>query len=112
GPVRVAVPPRAGARRGEEASRLAEDAGRPSLHTRALSDLMREAGFPARQKGLVTTGRVAVEDALAARERRGNRYPTRVRESILDGTTLISTDGERAGQINGLAVIGLAGARF
>ena len=47
-----------------------------------------------------------------ARARRANRYPTRVLESILDGTTLISTTGERAGQINGLVVIELAGELF
>ncbi len=96
----------------EEASRLAEDSGRLSLNTRALSDLMREADFHARQKGLAATTRAEVEDALAARARRANRYPTRVLESILDGTTLISTTGERAGQINGLVVIELAGEHF
>lgn len=96
----------------EEASRLADDSGRLSLNTRSLSDLMREADFHARGKGLAATGRAEVEDALAARKRRADRYPTRVLESILDGTTLISTDGERAGQINGLVVIELAGERF
>ncbi|CAH1749122.1 ATP-dependent protease La Type II [Thauera humireducens] len=96
----------------EEGARLAEDAGRLSLNTRALSDLMREADHQARLKGLAATGRTEVEAALAARARRCNRYPTRVRESILDGTTLISTDGERAGQINGLVVVELAGERF
>ncbi|MFT3757799.1 Lon protease family protein [Thauera sp.] len=96
----------------EEGARLAEDAGRLSLNTRALSDLMREADHQARLKGLAATGRAEVEAALEARARRCNRYPSRVRESILDGTTLISTDGERAGQINGLVVVELAGERF
>ncbi len=66
----------------EEGARLAEDAGRLSLNTRALSDLMREADHQARLKGLAATGRTEVEAALAARARRCNRYPTRVRESI------------------------------
>ncbi len=96
----------------EEGARLAEDAGRLSLNTRALSDLMREADHQARLKDLAATGRAEVEAALEARARRCNRYPSRVRESILDGTTLISTDGERAGQINGLVVVELAGERF
>jgi len=96
----------------EEGARLAEDAGRLSLNTRALSDLMREADHQARTRGLAATGRAEVEAALEARARRCNRYPTRVRESILEGTTLISTDGERAGQINGLVVVELAGERF
>ena len=96
----------------EEASRLAEDAGRLSLNTRMLSDLMREADHHSRLKGLAMTGKLEVETALEARARRSSRYPTRVRESILEGTTLISTDGERAGQINGLVVVELAGERF
>lgn len=96
----------------EEGARLAEDAARLSLNTRALSDLMREADHHARLAGCAMTGRNAVEAALAARARRSGRYPANVRESILDGTTLISTSGERAGQINGLVVVELAGERF
>lgn len=96
----------------EQAARLAEDSRRLSLNTRALSDLMREADHHARLRGLAASGRSEVEAAIAARARRANRYPQRVRESMLEGTTLISTAGERAGQINGLVVIELAGERF
>ncbi len=96
----------------EQAARLAEDSQRLSLNTRALSDLMREADYHAHLRGLTVTGRGEVDAAIAARARRANRYPQRVRESMLDGTTLISTAGARAGQINGLVVIELAGERF
>jgi predicted ATP-dependent protease len=96
----------------EEGARLAEDAGKLSLNTRTLSDLMREADHHARIGGRETTGRSEVEAAIAARARRCSRYPLHVRESILDGTTLISTGGVRAGQINGLVVVELAGERF
>ncbi len=96
----------------EQASRLAEDAGRLSLNTRALSDLMREADHHARLQGRATVDRDAVEVALAARARRCNRYPQQVREAIIEGTTLISTNGARAGQINGLVLVELAGERF
>lgn len=96
----------------EEAARLAEDACKLSLNTRALSDLMREADHHARLTGRDSTGRTEVEAAIAARARRCSRYPQRVLESMLDGTTLISTHGERAGQINGLVVVELAGERF
>ncbi|KAI5914248.1 Lon protease family protein [Thauera sp. 2A1] len=96
----------------EEAARLAEDAAKLSLNTRSLSDLMREADHHARLNGRETTGRAEVEAAIAARARRCSRYPQRVLESMLDGTTLISTEGARAGQINGLVVVELAGERF
>jgi len=96
----------------EEGARLAEDAERLSLSTRRLSDLMREADHYARATGREAIGRGDIEAALAARMRRASRYPTLVRESILDGTTLIATSGARAGQINGLVVVELAGERF
>jgi lon-related putative ATP-dependent protease len=100
------------ARMVEEGARIAEDASRLSLQTRRLSDLMREADHHAREAGLTRIDRIQIEVALAARARRVSRYPTQVRESMLDGTTLIATSGERAGQINGLVVVELAGERF
>ncbi len=96
----------------EEGARIAEDAARLSLQTRLLADLMREADHFARLARCERVERGHIEAALAARTRRSNRYPTRVRESMVDGTTLIATSGTRAGQINGLVVIELAGERF
>ncbi|MDR1855169.1 MAG: AAA family ATPase [Azoarcus sp.] len=97
----------------EEGARIAEDSERLSLHTRRLSDLMREADHYARADASPDAiSRRHIETALAARTRRASRYPTLVRESILDGTTLIATSGARAGQINGLVVVELAGERF
>jgi lon-related putative ATP-dependent protease len=96
----------------EEGARIAEDAGRLSLRTRLLSDLMREADHAARQDHAACIGRAHIETALAARARRVSHYPERVRESMLDGSTLIATSGARAGQINGLVVVELAGEGF
>ncbi|MDR3214043.1 MAG: AAA family ATPase [Azoarcus sp.] len=96
----------------EEGARIAEDAERLTLHTRQLSGLMREADHYTRQNGGACIGRAEIETALAARSRRAGRYPAQVRESMLDGTTLIATAGARAGQINGLVVVELAGERF
>ncbi|CAL94226.1 Lon protease family protein [Azoarcus olearius] len=96
----------------EEGARLAEDAGRLSLQTRSLADLMREADHFARLQQRDRVDVAAVEAALAARRHRYGRYSERVRQSMLEGTTLISTSGARAGQINGLVVIELAGERF
>ncbi len=96
----------------EQGARLAEHAGKLSLQTRKLADLMREADFHARAAGLSLVGRQHVELAIAARARRFGRYAERVIESIVEGTTLISTDGTRPGQINGLVVVELAGEHF
>lgn len=100
------------ARMVEEGARIAEDASRLTLKTRSLADLMREADHFAREAGATRIGRGDIETALAARVRRSGRYSERVRQSMLDGTMLISTAGARAGQINGLVVIELAGERF
>ncbi|MGB4675018.1 MAG: AAA family ATPase [Azovibrio sp.] len=98
----------------EAAARHAEHALRLSLHTRHLSDLMREADYHARAEN-GDASRVeaqAISAALAARARRADRYPRHVLESTLEGCTLISTDGERAGQANALVVVELAGERY
>lgn len=96
----------------EHGSRVADAADRLTLHTRQQGDVMREADFLARREGAEALSRQHIDRALAARARRFGRYPEKVRESILDGTTLISTSGQRAGQVNGLVVVELAGERF
>lgn len=99
----------------EEAARHAEHSGRLSLSTRYMNDLMHEAEFHANASEGGATGAVsinAVRAALAARARRANRYPTQVLEDILEGSTLIATEGERAGQVNALVVVELAGVCY
>ena len=96
----------------EHGARLAEDAGRLSLQTRRLADLLREADYQARRLGVERVEAGHVDAALSARRRRFDRYPTQVREDIIEGTVLIDTDGEEVGQINGLVVVELAGERF
>ena len=96
----------------EQGARYAEDAAKLSLYTRRVGDLMREADFHAREAGLEVVGREHVDWAIAARARRFGRYAERVLESIVEGSTLISTEGERAGQINALVVVELAGEQF
>ncbi|BAL25172.1 Lon protease family protein [Azoarcus sp. KH32C] len=100
------------ARMVEEGARLAEDAGRLSLQTRHLADLLREADYHARQSGVPVVGAPQIDGAIAARARRFGRYSERVLESMLDGTTLISTDGTRCGQVNGLVIVEIAGEQF
>lgn len=98
----------------EEAARHAEHASRLSLHTRHLSNLMREAEYQARQADATASqvSAAAIHAALAARARRADRYPRHVLAAMLEGSTLISTTGERAGQANALVVVELAGARY
>lgn len=96
----------------EHGARLAEDAGRLSLETRLLADVMREADYHARAAQLPAVGCAQVDAAIASRSRRFGRYAERVLESMVEGTTLISTKGARCGQINALVVVELAGEQF
>lgn len=96
----------------EAGARHAEDSGRLSLHTRRLSDLMREADYHARREGRAVVACADIEAAAAARRRRFGRYPERVRESMQDGTVLIATEGAWSGQINGLVVVDMGDESF
>jgi predicted ATP-dependent protease len=96
----------------EQGARFAEDGGRLTLQTRPLTDIMREADFHARAAQRAVVGCAEVDAAIAARTRRFSRYSERVLQSMVEGTTLIATDGARAGQINALVVLEVAGQHF
>jgi lon-related putative ATP-dependent protease len=100
----------------EEAARHAEHAGRLSLSTGRMQDLMLEAEYYASHSACGGDSRVigveAVRAAQAKRARRADRYPRQVQEDILEGSTLIATEGERAGQVNALVVVELAGVCY
>jgi len=96
----------------EQGARLADDAHKLALQTRVLADTLREADYLARKANVPRIRAEEVAAALAAHRRRNERYPAEVLDSMLDGTVMISTEGERAGQINGLVVIEMAGERF
>lgn len=96
----------------EQAARLAEDGGKLSIHRRVLSDLLREADYWAAQAHAGTIGAEHVEQALDAQIYRADRIRERVYEQIHHGTILIDIDGERVGQVNGLAVSQLGGFSF
>jgi lon-related putative ATP-dependent protease len=77
-----------------------------------LGDLMREAAFWAgkRDHGPVTGA--DVEQAVAQRSFRLNRVEAKIRELIRDKVLLVDVDGQRVGQVNGLAVVDIGGYDF
>ena len=78
----------------------------------AIADLLREASYTATQSGADVIRRSHVEQALQARRFRANRVEEKLRELITEGTILIDTEGYRAGQVNGLAVLQLGDHTF
>ncbi len=96
----------------EESSRMVGDGERLTTKIRDISDLMLEADYWARENGndRVQTG--DVQQAIEARTFRSDRIRGKIQEEIRRGMLLIDTEGEIAGQVNGLAVIGLGSFMF
>lgn len=88
----------------EYSARLIEDKGRLSSSFLDIADLIREAGFYAKQHGSDRIDRSHVDLALEAKVYRSNKLEERIQEAIDDGTLLIDTEGEVVGQVNGLSV--------
>jgi lon-related putative ATP-dependent protease len=88
----------------EYGSRLAGRQNKLSTRFGNIADLVREANYWAKtaDHDLVTVD--DVERAIDHREYLRNRIETRMRENLMEGKQLVTTEGEIAGQINGLAV--------
>jgi predicted ATP-dependent protease len=93
-------------------SRLAEDAGKLSLETRRIQDLLVEADQWAARRGAVQVTQADVMASLSARRVRSGEIRRRVQGEILAQTLLIDTDGARVAQVNGLAVMALGEHSF
>ncbi len=96
----------------EEAVRLADDATKLTLQVETLADLMREADHYAEAAGAGIVSAAQIRQAIDAQRRRASRIRDRVEESIRRDILMIDTEGEMAGQINGLSVSGLDSFRF
>jgi predicted ATP-dependent protease len=96
----------------EEASRRASDAEKLSVGMAPLVDLLLESDYWAGVRGGRVTSAEDVQRAIDARERRSDRLRLKLREEILRNTLLIASDGERVGQVNGLAMTQLGGHSF
>ena len=96
----------------EQASRLAGSAERLSVEMSPLLQLLEEANYWAGTRNHAAVTADDVRQALAAKLARVDRVPVRLREEMLRGRLLVSTEGGRVGQANGLSVAELGGDRF
>jgi predicted ATP-dependent protease len=96
----------------EQAARLADDAGKLSLVTDEIRNLIVEADHWAGQSAHAEIAREDVQYALDQQIWRASRIRDRDQEMILDKVALIETSGQHVGQINGLSVLELGGFRF
>ena len=96
----------------EYSSRMAEHQARLSLHAADIANLLRESDYWARQAGARVIQAAHVEQALASARYRSSRLRDQFYDSIRDGSTLVTTQGKRVGQVNALSVLSTGGFEF
>ncbi|MEA1990473.1 MAG: Lon-insertion domain-containing protein, partial [Pseudomonadota bacterium] len=91
----------------EHCSRMAEDGEKVSLHMGNLVDLLKESDYFTQQNKRDFIDQEDVQQVIDSRLYRMGQLRERVQESILRGTHLINTSGEKVAQVNALSVIQL-----
>jgi len=96
----------------EHGARLAGDAEKLSINVMDMADVLREADHYAAMSKQSIVNHEHVQRAIDAQIYRGDRIREQLQEAINRGTLMIDTDGEKVGQINGLAVMQLGNVSF
>lgn len=96
----------------EYGSRLADHQEKLSSRFSEIADVIKEANYWAKKAGGGVVKDEHVEKALRERVYRVNKIEERLQEMIVEGTLIIDTEGEKVGQINGLAVMGMGDYQF
>jgi lon-related putative ATP-dependent protease len=96
----------------EYASRLAEDQEKLSTRFSNIGDLIREANFYAAQEKAELITAAHMTRAIDEKIYRSNLIQEKIREFIARGVFLIDTEGAKAGQVNGLSVMGTGDYAF
>jgi lon-related putative ATP-dependent protease len=96
----------------EHGARLRENQRKLSARLIEISDVVSEASFWAEREGHDVVRAEDVELAIRKREFRSSLIEERVRELVEDGTIVIATDGEKVGQVNGIAIADLGDYSF
>ncbi|MBN1637920.1 MAG: AAA family ATPase [Ignavibacteriales bacterium] len=90
----------------EYGARYAENQNKLTTRFSAIADLVREANYWAKDGGEKIVNAYHVQQAIKAAKERFGLDESKIQEMIIDKTILIDTEGERTGQVNGLAVYG------
>ncbi|OAN10995.1 ATP-dependent protease [Photobacterium jeanii] len=96
----------------EYSSRQADDQNKLSLHSADIANLLRETNYVAKAANATMIRANHVEQALQNQEMRLSRLKDHVMQSFVNGTTLMSTQGEKVGQVNALSVISTSDYQF
>ncbi len=104
--------PRGVARIVDYSSELAGDQKKLSCEFGDLTSIIKEASYWARTNGYSHVTGEHVRLALEKRDNRRDRIEAKIREMIERGQILVDTEGDKAGQVNGLAVLQLGNYAF
>jgi len=89
----------------EHSIRIAERQDRMTTKFSRIMEILKEAVVWAKMDDAKKVSEKHVQKAIAKREFRLNMYEEKLAELIEDDAIMISTEGEKVGQINGLAVL-------
>ncbi|HOC52252.1 MAG TPA: ATP-binding protein [Caldisericia bacterium] len=93
-------------------SRVVEDQNKVTTRFQIIGDLITEANYWADKENSKYIDEKHITKAIEEKEYRSNLIEKKMLELIKDGTILIDVDGEKVGQINGLAIISLGEFEF
>ena len=96
----------------EYASRLAEHQDKMSTEFNDIVEILYEANFWADLDGIDIISEKYIQKAIDEKVYRSNKYEEKLNEMFQEETILIDLDGEKIGQINGLAVLGTSDYAF
>jgi predicted ATP-dependent protease len=96
----------------EYGARLAEDQQKLSTRFSEIADILREANYYATTESSAYITAVQVEKAIEEKIYRSNLMQEKIQEMMKRGTLMIDVQGERVGQVNGLAVLSLGDISF
>lgn len=93
-------------------SRNVENQNKVTTRFQIIGNLITEANYWAEKDGSKYIEDRHIIKAIEEKEYRSNLIEQKIHELISDGTILIDVDGEKIGQINGLAIISLGDFTF
>jgi len=96
----------------EHGARLVEHQERLTSRLGELLDLIREAAFYAAEAGQPLVRAEDVRRAVDEKIDRANLLEERLARAIAEGALVVDTDGQRVGQVNGIAVVSLGDHAF
>ena len=96
----------------EQSARMVGDSEKLSTRVQMIVDLLEETDHWAAEAGAQVATAAHVQKAIDAKIRRSDRAREMMQEQVLRETILVDTEGERVGQINGLAVLQLGNFAF